>query len=62
MPAIIFSLVAIVIGLSGLWYHDLRFPPEGRAYLKALNRSRIEIKNATTDQPKEHLVGQMTAR
>jgi hypothetical protein len=62
MPAIIFSIVAIVIGLCSLLYHDVRFPPEGRAYLKALNRSRIGIKNGTADQSEGQLVGHMTAR
>ena len=62
MPAIIFSLVAIGIGLCGLWFHDVRFPPEGRAYLKELKRNRIGIKNGTADQSKGQLVGHMTAR
>jgi len=62
MPAIVFSLVAIAIGLCGLLFHDVRFPPEGRAYLKALNRSRIGIKNGTADQSEGQLVGHMTAR
>jgi hypothetical protein len=62
MAAIIFALVGLGIGLCGLWYHDVRFPPEGRAYLKALNRSRIGIKNGTADQSEGQLVGHVTAR
>lgn len=31
MEAIIFSLLALVIALGGLWYHDVRHPPEEQA-------------------------------
>ena len=31
MDAIIFSVLALVIALGGLWYHDVRHPPEEQA-------------------------------
>ena len=37
MDAIIFSLLALVIALGALWYHDVRHPPEEQASRKKLN-------------------------
>jgi hypothetical protein len=34
MSAIIFSFLFIVIVLCGLWFHDVRYPPEGHAERK----------------------------
>ncbi len=31
MESIIFSFLTIVIVLGGLWYHDVRHPPEEQA-------------------------------
>ncbi len=55
MEAIIFSFLAIVIALGGLWYHDVRHPPEEQARETQRNQSAIE--NSTADQSKEQLVG-----
>ncbi len=55
MEAIIFSFLAIVIALGGLWYHDVRHPPEEQARETKRNQSAIE--NGTADQSKEQLVG-----
>jgi len=55
MEAIIFSALAIVIALGGLWYHDVRHPPEEQARETKRNQSAIE--NGTADQSKEQLVG-----
>ncbi len=55
MEAIIFSFLVIVIALGGLWYHDVRHPPEEQARETQRNQSAIE--NSTADQSKEQLVG-----
>jgi len=55
MEAIIFSALANVIALGGLWYHDVRHPPEEQARETQRNQSAIE--NSTADQSKEQLVG-----
>lgn len=63
MAALIFSVLGLAIALCSLWYHDVRFPPEGRAYLKALRSSQIGSKDDTADQSKEQLVAaRSTAR
>ena len=54
MLAIIFSFLFLVIGLGGLWFHDVQFPPEGRAGRKKWNRSGV-IED-TAAQSKEQLV------
>jgi hypothetical protein len=55
MEAIIFSFLAIVIALGGLWYHDVRHPPEEQA--RETKRNQSAIANGTADQSKEQLVG-----
>jgi hypothetical protein len=55
MEAIIFSFLAIVLALGGLWYHDVRHPPEEQAMETA--RKQRAIPDSTTDQSKEQLVG-----
>jgi hypothetical protein len=55
MQAIIFSFLAIVIVVGGLWYHDVRHPPEEQA--RERNRNHSAIKDGTADQSKEQLVG-----
>jgi len=55
METIIFSILAIVIALGGLWYHDVRHPPEEQAREAKRNHSAIE--NGTADQSIEQLVG-----
>jgi hypothetical protein len=55
MQAIIFSFLAIVIVVGGLWYHDVRHPPEEQARERKRNQSAI--KDGTADQSKEQLVG-----
>jgi len=55
MEAIIFSFLAIVIALGGLWYHDVRHPPEEQA--RETKRNQDAIENGTADQSKEQLVG-----
>ena len=55
MEAIIFSFLVIVIALGGLWYHDVRHPPEEQA--RETKRNQRAIENGTADQSKEQLVG-----
>jgi hypothetical protein len=55
MEAIIFSFLAIVIVLGGLWYHDVRHPPEEQAM--ETKRKQAGMKADIADQPKEQLVG-----
>jgi hypothetical protein len=55
MQAIIFSFLSIVIVLGGLWYHDVRHPPEEQA--RETKRNQSAIKDGTADQSKEQLVG-----
>ncbi len=55
MQAIIFSFLAIVIVLGGIWYHDVRHSPEEQA--RETKRNQSAIKDGTTDQSKEQLVG-----
>lgn len=42
MESIIFSLLAIAIALGGLWYHDVRHPPEEQANETRLKQARIQ--------------------
>jgi len=55
MEAIIFSFPAIVIALGGLWYHDVRHPPEEQA--RETQRNQSAMRDDTAGQSKEHLVG-----
>jgi hypothetical protein len=34
MPIFLPLLLIFVLLMCALWYHDVRFPPEGRAYMK----------------------------
>ena len=52
MQAIIFSFLSIVIVLGGLWYHDVRHPPEEQA--RETKRNQSAIKDGTANQSKEH--------
>jgi hypothetical protein len=54
MEAIIFSLLALVIALGGLWYHDVRHPPEEQAM--ETQRKQRAMLDGTADQSKEQLV------
>lgn len=54
MEAIIFSFLAIVIALGGLWYHDVRHPPEEQATETA--RKQRAMSDGTADQSNEQLV------
>jgi len=54
MEAIIFSLLALVIALGGLWYHDVRHPPEEQAM--ETKRKQHAMLDGTADQSKEQLV------
>jgi hypothetical protein len=55
MQVIIFSFLSIVIVLGGLWYHDVRQPPEEQA--RETKRNQSAIKDGTADQSKEQFVG-----
>lgn len=55
MQPIIFSLLAIVILLGAIWYHDVRHPPEEQA--RERERNQQAITDDTVDQSKEQLVG-----
>lgn len=55
MSIILFALLSMIIGLGGLWFHDVRFPPEGRAERKKWSHS-VSIED-TTDHSKDQLVG-----
>ena len=55
MSIILFAFLFFVIGLGGLWFHDVRFPPEGRVERKKWSHSGL-IED-TTDLSKEQLVG-----
>ena len=55
MQTVIFSFLSIVIVLGGLWYHDVRHPPEEQARERERNQSAI--KDGTAVQLKEQLVG-----
>jgi len=55
MQAIIFSFLALVIALGGLWYHDVRHPPEEQA--RETKRNQSAMLDGTADQSKEQLVG-----
>lgn len=54
MEAIIFSFLALVIVLGGLWYHDVRHPPEEQSRETA--RNHRAMLDGTADQSKEQLV------
>ena len=54
MEAIIFSLLALVIVLGGLWYHDVRHPPEEQA--RETQRNQSAMLDGAADQSKEQLV------
>jgi hypothetical protein len=60
MEAIIFSFLAIVIVLGGLWYHDVRHPPEEQAM--ETKRKQAGMKDGSADQLKEQLVGEQMAK
>jgi hypothetical protein len=60
MLAVIFSFLFLAVVLGSIWFHDVMFPPEGRAYLKELRRNQIGSKDETADQSKEQLVGAHT--
>ena len=55
MPAIIFSFLSIAIVLGGLWYHDVRHPPEEQAMQRERNQraSKEGIANQLKEQPVE---------
>jgi hypothetical protein len=55
MEAIIFSLLALVIALGSLWYHDVRHPPEEQA--RERQRNQRAMRDGTADQAQEQLVG-----
>lgn len=59
MQIIIFSSFVSAIVLGGLWFHDVWFPPEGRAERKRWSHSRM-IEN-TTDQLQERLATEKAA-
>jgi len=54
MEAIIFSFLAIVIALGGLWYHDVRHPPEEQAMER--KRKQSATLEGAANQSKEQLV------
>jgi len=54
MEAIIFSFLALAIALGGLWYHDVRHPPEEQALERKRNQSAML--DGTADQSKGQLV------
>ena len=54
MEAIIFSFLAIVIALGGLWYHDVRHPPEEQAM--ETKRNQRAMLDGTADASPEQLV------
>lgn len=57
MPTIIFSFFFIAIVLVGLWYHDVRHPPEEQAMqTMQTERNRRAIKDGLADLSKELLV------
>lgn len=55
MEAIIFSLLALVIVLGSLWYHDVRHPPEEQA--RERQRTQRALPDGTPEQAQEQLVG-----
>lgn len=54
MQVVIFSFLSIAIGLGGLWYHDVRHPPEEQA--RQMQRNQSAIKDGIADQSKEQSV------
>ena len=56
MESIIFSFLAIVIALGGLWYHDVRHPPEEQAV--ETKRNQRVLPEGSAEQSKEQLVGE----
>jgi hypothetical protein len=56
MQIILFSFLSIVIVLGGLWYHDVRHPPEEQAM--ETKRKQDRIKDGTASQAVEQLVGE----
>jgi len=60
MAALIFSFLALFIVLGSICYHDVMFPPEGRAYLKKLRSNHIGSVDDTAEQSKEQLVAAHT--
>ncbi|HEY6541263.1 MAG TPA: hypothetical protein VIZ18_10010 [Ktedonobacteraceae bacterium] len=60
MEAIIFSFLAIVIALGGLWYHDVRHPPEEQSM--ETKRNQRAMLDGSADQSKEQLVGAQLAK
>ncbi len=55
MQPVIFSVLASVILLGALWYHDVRHPPEEQA--RERERNQQAITDGTVEQSQEHLVG-----
>ena len=55
MEAIIFSLLALVIALGGLWYHDVRHPPEEQAMER--QRTQHAMLDGAADASPEPLLG-----
>ncbi len=55
MTLILFAFLFSVIGLGGLWFHDVRFPPEGRAERKKWSHTRVieDTLDHSKDQPVE---------
>ena len=56
MQNILFSFLAIAIALGGLWYHDVRHPPEEQANEREAKRKNGEIKGGSADQSQEQPV------
>jgi len=54
MDAIIFSLLALVIVLGSLWYHDVRHPPEEQS--RERQRTQRALPDGTAEQAQEQLV------
>ncbi len=55
MEAIIFSVLALVIVLGSLWYHDVRHPPEEQS--RERQRNQRAMPDGTADPVQEQLVG-----
>ncbi len=43
MPIFIPLLLTFMIFVCALWYHDVWFPPEGRAYIKKRNHNHDRV-------------------
>ena len=60
MLAVLFSFFALGVVLGSIGFHDVRFPPEGRAYLRELRSHQIGSIDDTADQSKKQLVAAHT--